>query len=133
MNAVENLHYAIGELAYAVARADGQIQREERKKFHAIVEAELRCKDYNFDVSDIIFQLMEKDKFDTETTYKWAMNEIKTNSHYLSPKLKETFIKVMEKVAKAYPPVSKKEQEILDRFKADIAPIHGDPVYYDQK
>ncbi len=130
MNPVENLHYAIGELAYAVARADGEIQREERKKFHSIVEAELRCKDYNFDVSDIIFQLMEKDKFDTETTYKWAMNEIKTNSHYLSPKLKETFIKVMEKVAKAYPPVTSKEKNVLDKFKADIAPIHGDPVYY---
>lgn len=130
MTPLENLHYAIGELAYAVARADGKVQKEEQKKFHAIVEAELRCKDYNFDVSDIIFQLMERDKFDSETTYKWAMKEIQTNSHYLSPELKKTFINVMEKVAKAYPPVSAKEKDLIERFKTDIAPLHGDPVYY---
>ena len=130
MTPIENLHYAIGELAYAVARADGKVQKEERKKFHDIVAAELRCKDYAFDVSDIIFQLMEKDKFDTETTYKWAMNEIKTNSHYLSPHLKETFIKVMEKVAKAYKPVTLDELNLIERFKTDISNIHGDPVFY---
>ena len=130
MTPLENLHYAIGELAYAVARADGKVQKEEQKKFHDIVAAELRCKDYNFDVSDIIFQLMERDKFDSDTTYKWAMNEIKVNSHYLSPELKQTFITVMEKVAKAYPPVIKDEKNIIEKFKKDMAPIHGDPVYY---
>src|ERR1035437_6477984 len=115
MTPLENLHYAIGELAYTVACADGKVQKEERKKFHDIVDAELRCKDYDFDVSDIIFRIMGKDKTDSETTYKWAMDQIKLNSHYLSPKLKETFIKVMEKVAKAYLPVTTREQTIIDR------------------
>ncbi len=128
---IENLHYAIGELAYAVARADGKVQKEEKKKFHDIVAAEIRCKDYNFDVSDIIFQIMERDKFDTPTVYKWAMNAIRTNSHYLSPELKQTFIKVMEKVAKAYPPVTNSENDVIERFKNEIEPIHGDPVYYE--
>ena len=41
MNSTENLHYAIGELAYAVACADGIVQKEERQKFHDIVLAEL--------------------------------------------------------------------------------------------
>ena len=132
MTALENLHYAIGELAYTVACADGKVQKEERKKFHDIVDAELRCKDYDFDVSDIIFRIMGKDKTDSETTYKWAMDQIKLNSHYLSPKLKETFIKVMEKVAKAYLPVTTREQTIIDRFKKDIAGINGDPVFYEK-
>lgn len=132
MTPLENLHYAIGELAYTVACADGKVQKEERKKFHDIVDAELRCKDYDFDVSDIIFRIMGKDKTDSETTYKWAMDQIKLNSHYLSPKLKETFIKVMEKVAKAYLPVTTREQTIIDRFKKDIAGINGDPVFYEK-
>jgi uncharacterized tellurite resistance protein B-like protein len=132
MTPLENLHYAIGELAYAVARADGKIQKEEQKKFHDIVEAELRCKDYDFNVSDIIFQLMGKDHVDSETTYNWAMKQIKTNSHYLSPTLKKTFIAVMEKVAKAYPPVSESERTIIEKFKRDIEPIHGDPIYYEK-
>ena len=56
MTPIESLHYAIGELAYSIARADGSVQQEERSKFHDIIEAELRCGDYAFDVSDIIFQ-----------------------------------------------------------------------------
>jgi len=131
MTPEQNLHNAIGELAYAIAKADGAIQKEEAKKFHDIVAAELRCKDYDFDVSDIIFQILQKDKFiSSETAYNWAIKEIKLNSHYLSPEMKETFIKVIEKVAKAFPPVTKEEQKIVERFKLDIAPIQGDPVYY---
>lgn len=131
MTSLENLHYAIGELAYAVARADGSVQKEERKLFHDIVEAELRCKDYEFDISSIIFQIMDKDKTDSATTYNWAMDEIKLNSHYLSPELKNKFICVMEKVAKAFPPVTVSEQSLINKFKKDIAPINGDPVYYE--
>ena len=73
---------------------------------------------------------MDKDRQSIETVYNWALKTIKTNSHYLSPELKTTFIKVMEKVAKAYPPVTQSESNLLDRFKKDIAPIHGDSVYY---
>lgn len=127
---IQNLHYAIGELAYAVAHADGVVQPAERKKFHDIVEAELRCKDYDFDVSDIIFKIMDKDKHDSKTVYNWAMHEIKTNSHYLSPQMKNTFIKVMEKVAAAYPPVTENERKIIDQFKKDIEFIEGDPLFY---
>lgn len=132
MTPLENLHSAIGQLAYAIANSDGKVQQEERKRFHSIVEAELRCKDYAFEVSDIIFQIINKDKTDAETTYKWAMNEIRLNSHYLSPQLKETFIRVMEKIAKAYPPVCLSEQVMISRFKKDIAQINGDPVFYEK-
>jgi len=134
MTPQQNLHNAIGELAYAIARADGTIQKEERKKFQDIVAAELECNDNDFDVSDIIFQLLEKDKFiDSKTAYDWAIKEIKVNSHYLSPDLKATFIRVIEKVANAFPPVTTEEQSILEQFKKDIAPLNGDPVYYQAK
>lgn len=134
MSPNENLHMAIGELAYAIACSDGLLQKEERQKFYKIVEAELRMKDYAFDVSDIIFRILDKERLmDAQTTYDWAMKEIELNSHYLSPQLKNTFIKVIEKVAKAYPPVTAEEKALIDRFKKDIAPIEGDPVFYAQK
>ena len=129
MTPLQNLHYAIGELAYAIARADGKVQKEERQIFHDIVAAELRNKDYDFDISEIIFQIMDKDNMDTTTTYKWAMGQIRLNSHYLSERLKQTFIVVMEKVAKAYPPVTIEESTILEKFKVDIASIKGDKVF----
>lgn len=133
MTPTENLHYAIGQLAYAIAKADGKIQKEEREKFARIVAAELRMHDEDFNVSDIIFKIIEDEKIvSAQEAYSWAMKQIRTNSHYLSPKLKETFIKVMEKVAKSYPPVTIDEMEILEKFKKEIATIHGDPVYYNQ-
>jgi uncharacterized tellurite resistance protein B-like protein len=131
MTPVENLHYAIGELAIAVALADGEIQKEERDQFHKLVETELRNKYYAFDISDIIFKVMDKQQVSsTSDAYNSALKEIKMNSHYLSPELKATFIKVMEKVANAYKPVTINEMLLIEKFKEDIAPIHGDPVYY---
>lgn len=134
MTPFENLHTAIGELAFAVARADGALQPEELKKFNAIVNAELRCNHPGFEISNIIFQVLQRDEFiDVQTTYNWAMKEIRMNSHYLSPELKQTFIKVMEKIAKAYPPVTIEELNLINKFKQDIEPLHGDPVYYNDK
>lgn len=127
---IQNLHYAIGQLAYAIAHADGIVQPEERKRFHSIVEAELRCGHPDFDLSEIIFRIMDRDNHDSKTVYNWAMHEIRTNSHYLSPELKQTFIKVMEKIAKAYPPVTENEKNMLEQFKKDIEPLEGDPVFY---
>jgi uncharacterized tellurite resistance protein B-like protein len=133
MTPLENLHYALGELAYAVARADGKVQKEEREKFHALVLKELQGNDYDFDVSDIIFRLMDNGKRDSKTTYDWAMHQIKLNSHYLSPDLKQKFISIMEKVADAYPPITEEEKNILDKFKREIEPLNGDPVYYKKR
>jgi uncharacterized tellurite resistance protein B-like protein len=130
MTSQQNLHYALGELVYAMARADGQIQVEEKKAFQNIVEAELRSLNHNFNISDIIFKILQKDKRSMAEAYEWAMKEIKLNSHYLSPELKSTFIKVIDKIAKAYPPVTKEEKELFDRFGKEFAPLTGDPVYY---
>ncbi len=130
MNSIENLHYAIGQLAFAVAFSDGKIQKEESENFHKIVLDELNNSAYDFDISDIIFQVMKKDKMDSNTAYEWAIKEIKTNSHYLSPQLKDKFISVIEKIAEAYPPVTSEESDIINRFKKDIKDVNGDSTYY---
>lgn len=131
---IENLHYALGELAYAMAAVDGKVQPSERKKFHDIVAAEVRCKDYGFDISDIIFRILDHDKqLDVESMYTNAMHVIRVNSHYLSPELKATFLIVLRKIAKAFPPVTNAESAFLERFERDIEPINGDPVFYNHK
>lgn len=131
MNPIENLHYAIGELVYAIATADGKIQRAERDKFHEIVISELGSKHYDFDISENIFQLLDRDKcIDTDTAYNWAIKEIRMNSHYLSPEMKTNFINVVEKIALAFSEITAKENSIIERFKKDIEPLHGDPIYY---
>jgi uncharacterized tellurite resistance protein B-like protein len=130
MNPIQNLHYAIGQIAYAVAMADGEVQKSERQKFHDIIAAELRNEHHEFDISGIIFQILDKDKQSTDNSFEWALNQIKANGHYLSPKLKTTFIRVIEKIAHAFPPKTDDERKVISDFMKEIEGIHGDPVYY---
>ncbi len=130
MSPKENLYYAIGELAYAIARSDGKVQPAERKKLHDILIKNLG-RQGETGISEIIFTLMDKkEHFDSETTYNWAIQEIRTNSHYLSPQMKTSFLTILEQVAEAFPPVSVEEQGYINRFKKDIAPLEGDPIFY---
>ena len=132
MTPLQNLHFAIGELAYAIACADGKVQQEERQAFHNIVSEELKKHNYAFDISSIIFQIMDKDKARLPDSYHFALKQIRNNAHYLSPELKKTFVNVIEKVALAYPPVTDSERDLIKQFEKDIEPLTGDPVYYDQ-
>ena len=127
---LQNLHYAIGELAYAIARADGKVQKEERFAFGEMVTQELENKNYAFDISAIIFSIMEKDQAKLPDSYHSAIRQIHLNSHYLSPAIKKKFITVIEKVAAAYPPVTVAERHLIKKFKKDIEHIEGDPVFY---
>lgn len=130
MNPNDSLHYAIGLIAYCMAAADGTVQSEERTKFKKIVDIELRCKDEAFNVSEIVFQMMDKQHHDIETTFTWAINQIKTYSHYLSPEIKLTFMIVLKKMIEAFPPVLPEEKALYDRFIAEFEPLKGDPIYY---
>jgi len=124
MNPVQNLYFALGELAYAVAKADGQIQKEEKQLLHDIVTKEVNADNIDFDYSEIIFNIMGKDNADAETSYNWALQEMKLNSHYFKPELRNKFWDVLLKVAEAFPPVTPHEQKFLDRFKKDLKTIN---------
>jgi uncharacterized tellurite resistance protein B-like protein len=130
MTPFENIHYAIGELAYAFAKVDGKVSREERKKFEQIIHTSYQLNHIDYDVSKIIFQILDKDKRDAKTVYDWAMHELQINSHYLSPELKECTKKIMKSIAEAYPPFTKEESELYKKFVKDIEPLKGDPIYY---
>lgn len=128
----ENLYYAMGEVAYAVAMADGRIQKDETKKLHDILSAELSPMNEGIDIAEIIFQVLNKDLTDAETAYEAALHQIKLYSHYVSPEMKLNFLHVAEKVSKAFPPALRAEKKMIARFREDIANVHGDPVFYGQ-
>ncbi|MFN5182782.1 MAG: hypothetical protein ACK5D5_07130 [Bacteroidota bacterium] len=130
MSPNENLHDAIGMMAYVIAFADGKIQPEEKLKWEEIVSEEIKRHDENFTISSISFKLLEKDKLDADTIYGWAMREFRNNSHYLSPELKLTALRVVEKVAKAFPPATSIESAFIHKFRADLTPLVGDPIFY---
>ena len=85
MTPTENLYYALGEIAYTIAFADGKVQREEMDRFSEIVKNGLQSGTPSYDISAIVFELLRRERHDVDTTYEWAMRELNNNSHYLTP------------------------------------------------
>lgn len=115
MDAKQHLYYSIGLMAYAVAKADGKIQDEEKKKLQEIVERELEHS-IDFDYANIIFQILDHDKQPLYGVFDWAVDALKTGKHYLTPEFKQKIKDVLNAVADAFPPTTKEEQEIKDKF-----------------
>jgi uncharacterized tellurite resistance protein B-like protein len=123
MEAMGNLFYALGQLSYAIANADGKIQREEKDNFHKILKEQFDAISPEMDTAEIIFELLRRDAIDTQTAYNWAINQIKLYSHYLDDNLKKGFITTIKKVAEVYPPVEPQEKALIEQFERDLKSI----------
>ena len=110
----------MGEMAYAIAKADGHVQKEERKILHDILLEEIQHKNFDFDYAETIFLILQKDDPDSETSYKWAMQEFNENKLHLTKEMVEEFIVIADRIAAAFDLPSDKEDEIVARFKTDI-------------
>jgi uncharacterized tellurite resistance protein B-like protein len=123
MDAMGNLFYALGQLSYAIANADGKIQREEKDNFHKILKEQFDAISPEMDTAEIIFELLRRDTIDTQTAYTWAINQIKLYSHHLDDNLKKGFITTIKKVAEVYPPVEPQEKALIEQFERDLKSI----------
>jgi uncharacterized tellurite resistance protein B-like protein len=123
MGPKESLYYALGELAYAVASSDGEVQKEESQKLHDIIAKEAKCANKSIDVAAIIFHVLQKDKVDTLTTYSWAIKQMKLYSHYLTDDMKVDFVGVLEKVAHAFNSVTIEEEDIIKKIRNELKNI----------
>jgi uncharacterized tellurite resistance protein B-like protein len=123
MDAMGNLFYALGQLSYAIANADGKIQREEKDNFHKILKEQFDAISPEMDTAEIIFELLRRDTIDTQTAYTWAINQIKLYSHHLDDNLKKGFITTIKKVAEVYPPVEPQERALIEQFERDLKSI----------
>ena len=119
MDSKQNLYYALGIFCYAVAKADGTIQYEEKEELHKIVNEEI---DHNIDFQyvDIIFQLLQKDKPGFSDVHKWAMEALENGKYHLTEELKEKFIQVIMRVADSFPPKTDEEHELINIFINEI-------------
>lgn len=126
MTPTENIYTATGELAYAIASADGHIQREEKEKLEQILKDEFNGRIGTANHAEIIFKVLEKEHLSSDDAYAAAMRQLNINSHYLSAEMKEHIVHVIERVAKAYPPKVHAETEIIKRFIIDVTAIKVD-------
>jgi uncharacterized tellurite resistance protein B-like protein len=120
MGGKQELYHALGELAYAVAKSDGEIQAEEKIKLHEIIEFETRHHDIDFKIVEISFNLMTHENLNIESVYKWSISELKKHKFFLTEDMKVGFVSIIEKVAHAFNKVTNKEQDLITRLRKDL-------------
>jgi hypothetical protein len=114
------LCYALGELAYTVAKADGEVTKEERKKLADIISKDLSPIDFNFEIAKIIFEMVDKQNKSAETVYKDAVETIQCFSDSFDDHLKLVFLRTLEKMERAEPPTTDAQKELLQNFRKEI-------------
>jgi len=119
MDSNQHLYYALGILAYAVAKADGKVQLEEKHMIHEIVSNEIDH-NLNFNYAEIIFDLLQKDDRSFDQVYEWALNEMEMSKHQFTDSMKTEFVNVINKMAAAFPPNSEEEQALINQFEQDL-------------
>src|ERR1035437_4488 len=125
----QNLYYALGEVAYAIAKTDGIVQKKEKEKLNHILLEEFNKQPLDLDSTAIVSHIVEKDRMDSAIACNWAIKEIKLNSHFVSKKMKEHFVHVLQRVTEEFPPVTAKDQFLIDHFINEIKTMKGDSVF----
>lgn len=120
MTLEEYLFYGFGQIVYAIAKADGHVQSVEDLRFRNFVEKEFRSLEPNLDISQIIFHLKKQENLDAESAYRMGLEDMKMGKKYLTSERAERFLHIIEEIAKAFPPVTDQESELLNRFQKDL-------------
>lgn len=127
MDSKQQLYYALGELAYSIAAADGKLQGEEKRAFWNVI-AQHKAWVSDIDFAEIIFGILQKDAPGTETAYNQAIKQIELNKHHLSAQMINSFKEILASIAEAFPPTTPDEKQWLQRFNTDINKIGAHAV-----
>lgn len=119
MDAKQHLYYALGILSYAIAKADGEIQPEERQMIHKIVVEESKHH-IDFDYAEIIFSILQKDNPGVNKAYEWAMHSFNLGKQHFTTEMKEQFVAVIQKMEEAFPPATVEERNLIEKFSRSI-------------
>lgn len=114
----------LGKLLYAIAMADGEIQKEEREKIHEMVTKRLAPIESSTDqagtdaayITEFEIDFLEEFAEDLETAYESFADWYSFNKSDFSQELKDVTVELAEEVAKAFGGVDPKEKELLDKL-----------------
>ena len=111
-----NIYRAISSLAFALAKADGNIQDVEKEAFIEILQEEFG-KDSWSAVSR--FDLLEDLNPSVENTYNEAMGVLRMYKKTFTPIVKEKAVRILLKVAESFRGITEMESIFIERFKRE--------------
>jgi uncharacterized tellurite resistance protein B-like protein len=128
MEASEYIYYGFGHIAFAIAKADGQVQFQEEQKLHDVVIKHLKDKFSDISISEIIFNILKDDYRSPEELYEYGITQIDLGSHHLNAEIKDLLMKTAVAVADAFPPFSKEENHFVMKLQNDLGRMTKDII-----
>ena len=121
--ALQNIHIAMGSLAYAIAKADGVIQEEEKQTIKKLAQNEFELSEADNEWISTMFNKLEKENISLDEAYSYAIDTLNANrfDYDFTDTIKAKCISFMEKVSESFDGISGEEQQVIDRFKEDMA------------
>ena len=120
--AKENIHRAMGSLAYAIAVADGSIQSKEKEVILQLARKEFQLSDSDSEWINTMFTQLESQGIGLNEAYEFAIDTLEANRHDydFDEAMKNRCLSFMKKIADAFGEIDYKETSVIDRFSADI-------------
>jgi tellurite resistance protein len=120
--AKENIHRAMGSLAYAIAVADGAIQSREKEVILQLATKEFQLSDSDSEWINSMFNQLDAQGIGLNEAYEYAMDTLEANRHDydFDDAMKNRCLSFMKKIADAVGEMDYKEISVIDRFSADI-------------
>jgi len=120
--AKENIHRAMGSLAYAIAIADGVIQEKEKEVILNLATKEFQLSNTDSEWINAIFTQLEEQNVGLNEAYTFAIDTLEANRHDydFDEEMKSRCISFMKKIADAVGEIDYQETSVIDRFSVDI-------------
>jgi uncharacterized tellurite resistance protein B-like protein len=118
----QNIYIAMGSLAYAITKADGKIQEQEKNTIKQLAQKEFELNDQDNEWIEHMFTKLEKEGISLDDAYNYALDVLEANRFEFDfdQEMKQKCVKFMERIAESSDGVSVNEQLILKKFKKDI-------------
>jgi|SRR6185437_11963780 len=118
----QNIHIAMGSLGYAIAKADGVIQDNEKQTITKLAQQEFDLGSNDVEWIRNMFLKMEKENISLEDAYDYAMDMLEANRFEFDfdSSVKKKCLRFIERIAESFGGVSYKEQSILEKLKVDL-------------
>lgn len=115
MESKQYLYYGLGEIAYAIALADGQLERDEELMFHDLIVEEVK-QEFDYNISEIIFALLKKEHIASKTTFQWGIKNMKLGEYHFTPEMLAKFKRILEKTADVFHGSVELKNQLIGQF-----------------
>lgn len=110
-----DLYMGLGSVAYALAKVDGRLQLAEVQTVK-----ELLASVPHGELALYAFFLRENCGETVEEAYAFGMRRFSNNRKGLTESIKKQFVAILIRIAQAHDDISRKEQELIKRFRRDL-------------